>query len=137
MTQWFLQRSESGVQTEVGPLRPHEVLAMVRRGEIEPQTLLRKDDSAWFAAKEVGGLFEAAVRQETQYFCPSCNRRISKPPITCPNCLRDLGRGEARVVQPQKMAATIGEPANAPNNDESHQSVQNWLLKKVARRKSK
>lgn len=136
MAVWFLQRLEGSVQTEVGPLRPAELLSMVRKGEINPETKLRKDDSAWFPAGDVGGLFEAASRREVQYFCPACNRRISQPPITCPNCLRDLGRNDARVVQPEKMALA-SDPLESQESKEEHRSAQSWFQKKVAGKQKK
>jgi hypothetical protein len=122
---------EGNVQSEVGPLRPNELLALVRKGEIQPETMLRKDDSAWFEARTVGGLFEAAARQEVEYYCPGCNRRVSRPPVTCPNCLRDLKRGEARAVQPQANSSAP-KPEDNGQASESQRSVQNWLKKKVA-----
>lgn len=138
MAQWFFQRMEGNVQTEVGPLRPNELLSLVRKGEIKPDTRLRKNDSAWFPASEVGGLFEAAVRQELQYFCPSCGYRIGKPPRTCPKCLRDVGAKEARVVRPEAVTGDIalsGNPDEAEKHaQESQQSVQSWLKKKVAKK---
>ncbi|WP_182867690.1 DUF4339 domain-containing protein [Stieleria mannarensis] len=137
MTAWFLQRMEGNVQTEVGPLRPSELLAMVRKGEIKPETRLRKNDSAWFPASDVGGLFEAAVRQEIQYYCPACGLRIDPPPRTCPRCLRDIGRGEAREIKPEKMTANIAISGEAEESKEERQSVQNWLQKKVAGRSKK
>ncbi len=125
---------EGNVQTEIGPMRPSELLDLVRKGDVKPDTKLRKDNSAWFPAKEVGGLFEAAVREEVRYYCPSCNVRISKPPITCPNCLRDLGKGEAREIVPKKMKDPVEEPPAAANA-ESTRSRQNWLTKKVNRKR--
>lgn len=130
---WFLQRMEGSVQTEVGPMRPSELLSMVRRGDIKPETMLRKDDSAWFPAGDVGGLFEAAVKQEVQFFCPSCNQRVRKPPVTCGNCLRDLGLGEAREIKPEQFNNV--DLKSAPQAEpEEQRSVQNWLKKKVARK---
>ncbi|MEM6471760.1 MAG: DUF4339 domain-containing protein [Planctomycetota bacterium] len=130
MAVWFMQRMEGNVQTEVGPLQPSELLTMVRRGEVQPGTKLRKNDSAWFEARTVGGLFEAAERQEVQYFCPSCNYRIPKPPTRCPKCLRDLGAGEARAVTPAAPGST--EPSTQTADEQNaERSVQSWLKKKV------
>jgi hypothetical protein len=124
---------EGNVPSEVGPLRPAELLNLVRRGEVKPETLLRKDDSAWFPASDVGGLFEAAVRQEVQYFCPSCKQKISRPPLTCPKCLRDIRFGEAREVKPESMSnVAIANKKQEP--DDRHSSVQSWLKKKVSRK---
>ncbi|MCO8123973.1 DUF4339 domain-containing protein [Stieleria sp. TO1_6] len=136
MAVWFLQRMEGNVQSEVGPLRPSELLSLVRKGEIKPETKLRKDDSAWFPAGDVGGLFEAAQRRDIQYYCPACNRRIPEPPVTCPNCLRDLGRGEARQIQPEKMTNLPAIEQDSQAAAEQN-SVQSWLKKKVAGRRSK
>ncbi|MEM0926586.1 MAG: DUF4339 domain-containing protein [Planctomycetota bacterium] len=130
MAVWFLQRMDGNVQMEVGPLRPSELLTMVRKGEIQPETKLRKDDSAWFEARTVGGLFEAALRQEVQYFCAGCNARIPKPPTKCPKCLRDIGKGEARAVTP--AAPGSAEPSmQTADEQNAERSVQSWLQKKV------
>lgn len=131
---WFMQRMEGSVQTEVGPLRPSELLTMVRRGEIQPETKLRKDDSAWFEARAVGGLFEAAVRQEVQYFCPGCDQRITQPPTKCPQCLRDLGRGEARAVTPSEPGTTANVSGEVALAQDAQKSVQGWLKNKVRKR---
>lgn len=137
MTAWFLQRMEGNVQTEVGPLRPSELLSMVRKGEIKPETRLRKDDSAWFPASDVGGLFEAAVRQDVQYYCPSCGLRIGQPPRTCPRCLRDIGPNEARVIKPEKVVGDIAIAGEVEEEREEQKSVQSWLQKKVAKKQKK
>ena len=135
MAEWFLQKLEGTVQTEVGPLRPGELLSLVRRGEIKPETRLRKDDSAWFPARDVGGLFEAAMRQEVRYYCPSCNTRVAQPPVSCPTCLRDIGKGQAREIKPEQMRGASPVPVDVTDkSSQEHQSVQNWLKKKVARK---
>lgn len=134
MANWFLKRFEGNVQTEVGPLRPSELLKLVRNGEIKPETHLRKDDSAWFEAKQVGGLFEAAVRQEIRYFCPACNQSIPKPPLTCPNCLRDIGEKQAREVNPAQMSAQVANTAPGQPQDEGKKSVQSWLKRRVKKK---
>ncbi|MCA9140460.1 MAG: hypothetical protein KDB00_27000 [Planctomycetales bacterium] len=128
---------EGNIQTEVGPLRPRELLTLVRKGEIKPETRLRKDDSAWFPAADVGGLFEAAVRREVLYYCPACGQRIGPPPRTCPNCLRDIGRNEARVVVPEKVKGDIALHGQIDEPKEAQNSVQSWLKKKVAKKDKK
>jgi hypothetical protein len=50
----------------VGPLTAQELLHKVRRGEITGGTLIRKDDSRWYPAAEVSGLFEAAFQDAQQ-----------------------------------------------------------------------
>lgn len=132
---WFLKRMEGNVQTEVGPLRPSELLKLVRTGQIKPNTQLRKDDSAWFEAKEVGGLFEAAVKRETRYYCPSCNKSISRPPVTCGHCLRDIDTHEAREVSADEMSAKASNQlAETSRADEGKKSVQSWLKNRVKKR---
>jgi hypothetical protein len=134
VSNWFLQKLEGNVQSEVGPLSPTELLTLVRRGEIKPETRLRKNDSAWFPASDVGGLFEAAARQEVRFHCPACNHQVPKPPVTCPKCLRDIGRSEARVVQPEPMRSAASAPQRIEESEEL-KSVQSWLRKKVRKRK--
>ncbi|MCC9603171.1 DUF4339 domain-containing protein [Stieleria sp. JC731] len=136
MALWFLQRMEGNVKSEVGPLQPKELLQLVRKGEVKPETLLRKDDSAWFPAKEVGGLFQAAYRPEINYYCPSCGKQVTQPPVTCPSCLRDIGIRDAREVKQavSGVAAPAGTVPAEPASNEAARSVQNWLKKKVARK---
>mgnify|MGYP000293648354 CR=1 FL=1 len=52
-----LVSADHGDSEDVGPLRPSELLDKVRSGEVRPETMLRKDDSAYFQASDVGGLF--------------------------------------------------------------------------------
>jgi len=61
-TQWFCQLKE-GVR---GPLTGAELKEKVREGEISGVTLIRKDNSKWFPAKEVRGLFEAAFGDDPE-----------------------------------------------------------------------
>jgi hypothetical protein len=57
-TRWFYR-----VQGKVvGPMTNEELLRKVRVEEIKPNTDVRKDDSAWFPAEQVSGLFEAAFK---------------------------------------------------------------------------
>ncbi|MCD0461576.1 GYF domain-containing protein [Roseiconus lacunae] len=136
MSVWFLQRFEGNVQSEVGPLQPKELLELVRKGDIKPETMLRKNDSAWFPAKEVGGLFEAAYRPVIVFYCPGCGKKIPKPPVSCRHCLRDVGANEAREVKTAvtSVAPTKPQPTPSAAADEGQRSVQNWLKKKVARK---
>jgi len=85
-TEWYFQKNGK----VVGPITPKELLAGVRKGVIQHDSLIRKDDSQWVAACEVGGLFEAADRDLVQYHCPYCNARVNKPPTTCVECSRDI-----------------------------------------------
>ncbi len=76
---------------EIGPLKASEIVAHVRTGRVEPDTLVRKNDSQWVAAGEVAGLFDAADTDRShQHVCPFCGVAVPPPPSTCPNCFRDV-----------------------------------------------
>ena len=107
---------------EIGPLRPAELLKLVRSGEVTPETKIRKDNSGWFNASAVGGLFEAARRPTIEYFCPVCNALIPEPPCGCPSCGREILKARARITE----HGSPGEEDNSPGAP-SGRSVQRWL----------
>ena len=132
VTQWFVQRMDGNIQTEVGPLRPSELLDLVRAGEVTPNSFVRKGDSAWFAASEVGGLFEAAVRPTVRYYCPQCETEVTEPPVTCPKCMRDIRKAHEVVVENKiKSKRSDSEP---PPDATAKRSMQSWLRKRVKKR---
>lgn len=57
-TRWFYKVHEK----VLGPLDSDEFLRKVRHEEIKPATQVRKNDSAWFPAEQVNGLFETAFK---------------------------------------------------------------------------
>jgi len=123
---WFVKpdTSDSSVP-EIGPLRPNELLDLVRSGDVLPETQIRKGDSAWFSASSVGGLFEAAIRPTISYYCPQCNVPISKPPAVCTKCLATIQKGREEIIE---------NSIHSRGNDlasNTGRSVQNWLKKKV------
>jgi hypothetical protein len=59
-TQWYFKVGEK-IQ---GPLTPEELLKKVRAGEIKSSTQVRKNDSPFFPAEEVNGLFETAFKNQ-------------------------------------------------------------------------
>jgi hypothetical protein len=59
-TKWYFKQ---GGRT-IGPMSNLDLLAKVRSGEIVVGSWIRKDDSAWFPAEEVNGLFETAFRDQ-------------------------------------------------------------------------
>ena len=61
-TQWFCEL----MGKVVGPLTAAELLTKVRKGEIADNTPIRKNDSRWYPAVEVNGLFEAAFRDDPE-----------------------------------------------------------------------
>ena len=130
MAEWFVKTSDSETDEDVlGPLRPSELLELVRVGQVTQETLIRKDDSAWFVAEQVGGLFEAAIRPTVYYFCPQCDTRVSEPPVTCPKCLRDIRKAREEIVE-----NTISRPEEETLGRQAGRSVQNWLRKKVRKK---
>lgn len=104
MDQWFIQQDE-GVE-DLGPFRPSELLELVRNGEVIADTLIRKDDLAWFVASDVGGLFEAAMRPTIEYFCPECETEVSEPPVICHKCGREIQEAITKITE-----NTILDPA--------------------------
>ncbi|MGI9472808.1 MAG: GYF domain-containing protein [Rubripirellula sp.] len=123
MTKWFVQRRSN--QDDLGPLRPSELLDMVRNGDVTSDSMLRKDDSTWFAASDVGGLFEAAMRPTIRYFCPQCKAEVTEPPVTCPKCDTNVLRALTQIKE-----NSIAAPANDGSSDASGNSVKRWLQKK-------
>ncbi len=121
MAQWFIQKDEA---ESLGPFLPTELLAMVRRGTVTKATKLRKDDSPWFCAAEVGGLFEAAVRPTIVLHCPGCHAVVPEPPCMCAQCGRNL-----EVVKREIIANRIQSPAEVAREHGVGASMQSWLSK--------
>ncbi|WP_153556551.1 DUF4339 domain-containing protein [Roseimaritima sediminicola] len=124
MSEWFVRQNE----TEIGPVDGSGLLDMIREGAVKQDTLVRKNDSAWFEARSVGGLFEAASKSSTNYYCPECNAAVRKPPCVCPGCRIQLNYARAKVVE-NKIDGY--EPAAKPKRSAS---VQNWLRRVQTRR---
>jgi hypothetical protein len=120
VSQWFVQQ-----QVEVlGPFTPSELLTMVRRGTVTKETKIRKDDSSWFPACDVGGLFEAAVRPTIILHCPGCQAVVSEPPCMCANCGRQLEVANREVIQNR-----IQTPTEIARQTGIGSSMQSWLSK--------
>jgi hypothetical protein len=126
VSDWFIKtepsESEAGA---IGPLKPNELLDLVRSGEVVPTTQIRKGDSAWFAASSVGGLFEAAIRPSITYYCPKCNIKIPKPPTTCTKCLTNLQKAREEIIE-NSIHSRSNDVASSAGR-----SMQKWLKKKV------
>ncbi len=124
MTQWFVQQADD--RDDLGPYRPSELLDLVRSGEVSKDTRVRKGSSAWFAAGDVGGLFEAALRPTIEYFCPQCETEVSEPPTSCPKCGREIRQGITRITE-----HAITQRTDMPvNGGTAGGSVKRWLQKK-------
>ncbi|MEL6894491.1 MAG: DUF4339 domain-containing protein [Planctomycetota bacterium] len=97
MPDWYVRIGDDDEAD--GPYRSAELLGMVREGRVTRETQVRKDDSAWFQAEAVGGLFEAAVKPTLLYSCPFCDVRIPEPPCHCPQCGVKLHAAPHEVVE--------------------------------------
>jgi hypothetical protein len=127
VTGWFIQTGEE--HEDLGPYRPSELLQKVRAGEVTPETMLRKGDSAWFVAGEVGGLFEAAMRPTIEYFCPQCETAVPTPPVVCHKCGREIHPAVTKITE-----NSIVDPADQSLPEQAGRSVQQWLRKKKVKR---
>lgn len=123
MPQWFVRQME----VEVGPLSSSELLGLVRQGSVVAETLVRKDDSAWFEARTVGGLFDAAARPSVEYSCPDCGTRVTKPPCYCPRCKVHL-----RYARPKVIEHTAAVDGVQPR--QRSESMLRWLKQMKAQR---
>ncbi|KAA1259976.1 hypothetical protein LF1_25140 [Rubripirellula obstinata] len=122
MAEWFIKRDEES--GDLGPLRPPDLLKMVREGSVTRQTMIRKNDSAYFEAGQVGGLFEAAMRPTIEHFCPSCKHSVNEPPTVCAYCGQELYKAITKITE-----NTISLP-NEKLPSQAGRSVKNWLKKK-------
>lgn len=129
VAEWFIQNSDPRGAPELGPFRPNELLEMVRSGEVGPDTIIRKNDSSWFQAAEVGGLFEAAMRPTIHHFCPHCTAPVPEPPCSCPKCDTNLTRTREEI----KENSIVSQDDRAQSG--RGQSVQEWLKRKVGKKK--
>ncbi len=131
MTAWFVQRENE----EIGPLRPADLLTLVRDGSVNPDTMIRKDDSSWFPASSVGGLFEAARRPTIEHYCPHCdNVRVAPPPTTCPKCDRALTKTRERIIE-NSLSKSSRRSADSPASQGPARSARRWLQKRVGKDK--
>lgn len=95
MVQWFYQDGDEAI----GPFTSADLLGLVRDQTITATTLIRKGESAWFPASDVGGLFAAAARPTVEYSCPECGMKVDKPPTYCRRCRRRLDYARPRVIE--------------------------------------
>lgn len=93
--QWFVR----GETEDLGPYRPSEILQLIWDGVVREETMLRKGDSAWTPAGDVGGLFEAAARPTVRWTCPRCGRDVRQPPTYCRRCDLFLERANRSVTE--------------------------------------
>jgi hypothetical protein len=114
MPDWYYRDDQDRT---VGPLRPGELLSMIRSGELSEDTLIRKDDSQWVRSIEINGLWAAAAAPETEFYCPVCGIEISKPPVRCPKCAKFVDKAVGKIKKPSvsaKQLAKLREAATQP-----------------------
>ena len=126
MAVWFVQ----GEDADVGPLKPAELLSLVREGTVEAETMIRKDDSKWFAAKTVGGLFEAARRPTIEHFCPHCETRVEAPPTTCPKCDQALLKTRTRITE-HSIGKSKQNASDGSGTKKQAPSTRQWFAKRI------
>jgi len=86
MAEWFYRVGDQSF----GPVTNAQLLDLVRLGKVDGETQIRKDDSNWVLAQSVGGLLEAANRDESETVCPYCGKSIAQPPTRCESCHRNV-----------------------------------------------
>ena len=123
MTDWFIKRVDD--PEGQGPLRPKDLLELVRQGKVVRETMIRKDDSPWFEAGKVGGLFEAAMRPTIEFFCPDCEREVTEPPVVCSYCGREIYKAITKITE-----NSISLPGDTSITKQAGHSVRSWLKKK-------
>ena len=124
MAVWFVQ----GKNSDQGPLSPADLLSLVREGTVTADSMIRKNDSPWFSASEVGGLFEAARRPTIEHYCPKCDVRVSSPPSQCPRCLEAMENTHKRIIE-----HSIGKPSTPSPKSTigSASSAKRWLQRRI------
>ncbi|MEM1225248.1 MAG: GYF domain-containing protein [Planctomycetota bacterium] len=127
MTAWFVQQND---ETELGPLKPADLLELVRSGKVLAETMLKKDDSAWFPASDVGGLFEAARRPTIEYYCIDCGAQVKQPPTHCPHCIKDIQKARTHIVE-----HSVGSEPTAKSSEPKgpSDSAKRWLNRRLGK----
>ena len=132
MSEWYIQHDE---ETEIGPLQSSELLELVRTGVITEETPCRKGDSAWFYARDVGGLFRAAKGQIAGYRCPYCQKSVSEPPTYCKGCDRYID--EANEIYRDATGRKVKGTKDFDAPKESFKSWGNWVTRLKEQREAR
>ncbi len=111
MSDWFYRLSNA---EENGPIKPSELLELIRKGVICEKTQLRKGDSPWVASTSINGLWEAAGRPSAEFECPNCGKSIPKPPVECTNCHQLIRKATGRLVHHKNV---VPPPKNASGKE--------------------
>ncbi|QDV10913.1 hypothetical protein CA51_07670 [Rosistilla oblonga] len=130
MSQWFIQQD---AETELGPLRPSELLDLVRQGVVTRETLCRKENSPWCHAQDVGGLFRAAESQVVGYRCPYCQKSVNEPPTYCKGCNKYVDEG-IEILRDARGRKLEGKAQAFDTPKESTASWTSWVTKLKSQR---
>lgn len=103
MANWFYRTREGRQQ---GPFASSQLLKMIREGEIDGQTEIRKDDSPWVLACQVNGLWQAAGKPGIAFKCPFCRAAIQRPPTVCSACESKVEKAVGHLVQHSRRPET-------------------------------
>ena len=123
MPDWYYRDQHDNT---VGPVKPGELLQLIRDGELSEDTLVRKDDSQWVRSVEINGLWQAAARPDTEFCCPVCSTSLPKPPCRCPKCLKYVDKAVGKIKKASvnaKQLAKIREAASQPVQHVSKQEA--------------
>jgi DNA-directed RNA polymerase subunit RPC12/RpoP len=131
MAEWYFEM----MGQPVGPITGKQLLERVRGGDIVADTPVRKDDSQWVPARDVGGLFTAAGDgQAREVRCPYCGEPIDSPPTRCAKCRRQVEQTYELILGPKPDAAspstdTTESEHSEPEEDGRKEKRKGWLSK--------
>lgn len=94
--------------TEVGPLNQDQLVDMVRNHRVNPEDLVRRNNSQWVPAFEVKGLFEAAAKPAPPKPAPEPEEKLEEATETpAPVWTRaDVGHQEPAAEDATEVDAT-------------------------------
>ncbi len=122
MPDWYYRDHHDNT---VGPVKPGELLQLIRDGELTEDTLVRKDDSQWVRSVEINGLWQAAARPDTEFCCPVCNASLPKPPCRCPKCLKYVDKAVGKIKKPSVNAKQLAKIREAASHSTQEVTKQN------------
>lgn len=112
--EWFCQIMGS----EVGPLNQLQLIDMARRHRLNPEDLVRRNNSPWVPAFEVKGLFEAAAKPAPP-----------EPPAEEPAAEVDSGTvhsNQAEATTAATTSTTHEPPVATFSSTESLETANDW-----------
>lgn len=112
---------------EEGPMTSNQLIEKIHGGEVDRDTLVRKDDSQWVPAIEINGLFAAASRPIVRKLCPYCEVLIESVPCECPGCARQIQRVIQRSI-PSPVLPNGDRNPDAPDN-QAGVRIKRWVKK--------